>query len=547
MEENYELLDYTHRQLEDLLKKLEENYMLTAEEYTHLIEDIGLDNISTFTGDYDDLFNKPFIPTRIVDLYDHREYATVKLVDHKILEALIPVEENMVHMKEVIEVLETLDFDTISEDVTRVEDRLDYLDELLTSLRKLYTDFEGKFYQQDIRLEELETFIDNTLTQQDDLKTDIDAVNSSIESLSGLNKETFIMTQYLKERLVGEQEYEYEKPVVIIIKEIWEALGALVSDMDTLIGFNSDEPEENYGVLMRNDSNGNAELICVRDYIRKIDLLYEQLGKEGLVEFIHEFKERLEILEESNAALVEENNALREEIVELKEQHELDIKELENTVNSCVSNLAAMEERLNDRMNAVTSEIESLENEVFGNQGLANAVDENTVRIESLNDKHDKDMEAIDKRLVILEAEPDHIFLTENELYRNYTKEERESEDTLFIVTDFSDQDLDWNIERFLTKDLVATNVVTEYVTQAEFDALPNYLKLSNNIIYVITDAPNEPGVVNTSIDTSSIQLAMRNSTTDTANTSIFVDVDNKLKFKDCDGKIYIITVEYEK
>ena len=58
MEKNY-LLDYTHEELEDLFHKIKLGNVLNNEQYQKLIEEIGLDNISTFSGSYEDLIDKP--------------------------------------------------------------------------------------------------------------------------------------------------------------------------------------------------------------------------------------------------------------------------------------------------------------------------------------------------------------------------------------------------------------------------------------------------------------------------------------------------------
>ena len=56
---NFFPLDYTHEELEHLFNKLNKGWVLSEENYKKLINEIGLDNISTFSGKYEDLKNIP--------------------------------------------------------------------------------------------------------------------------------------------------------------------------------------------------------------------------------------------------------------------------------------------------------------------------------------------------------------------------------------------------------------------------------------------------------------------------------------------------------
>jgi hypothetical protein len=54
----YYLLNYTHKELEDLLHKVALGCLLNPVDYNVLME-LGVNNLSTFSGDYDDLEGKP--------------------------------------------------------------------------------------------------------------------------------------------------------------------------------------------------------------------------------------------------------------------------------------------------------------------------------------------------------------------------------------------------------------------------------------------------------------------------------------------------------
>ena len=78
--EQYYILPYDHDELIELLMKIQDGYMLTKEEYDILrliltpdggdSDDDQLGDV-IFSGNYADLINKPFIPTKMVDLQDY--------------------------------------------------------------------------------------------------------------------------------------------------------------------------------------------------------------------------------------------------------------------------------------------------------------------------------------------------------------------------------------------------------------------------------------------------------------------------------------------
>ena len=74
--EQYYILPYDHDELIELLMKIQKGYMLTKEEYDvlRLILNPGDDEEYgdlIFTGNYDDLTNKPYIPNKMADLQDY--------------------------------------------------------------------------------------------------------------------------------------------------------------------------------------------------------------------------------------------------------------------------------------------------------------------------------------------------------------------------------------------------------------------------------------------------------------------------------------------
>ena len=77
-------LSYSHNEIEQLLRKIASGNVLKADDYDKLINIIGLDNISTFSGNYNDLENTPNIPYWTSDLKDDLNLAKRDYVDREI-------------------------------------------------------------------------------------------------------------------------------------------------------------------------------------------------------------------------------------------------------------------------------------------------------------------------------------------------------------------------------------------------------------------------------------------------------------------------------
>ena len=77
-------LSYSHNEIEQLLRKIASGNVLNTDDYDKLINIIGLDNISTFSGDYNDLENTPNIPYLTSDLKDDLDLAKRDYVDREI-------------------------------------------------------------------------------------------------------------------------------------------------------------------------------------------------------------------------------------------------------------------------------------------------------------------------------------------------------------------------------------------------------------------------------------------------------------------------------
>ena len=68
MSDQFKQLTYSHQQIQELLDKVSKGYLLSPDEYKYLMNNIGLENISVFDGNYNSLTDKPDIKLMIDNL-----------------------------------------------------------------------------------------------------------------------------------------------------------------------------------------------------------------------------------------------------------------------------------------------------------------------------------------------------------------------------------------------------------------------------------------------------------------------------------------------
>ena len=88
MDNFFHRLPYTHEELEALLNKIAAGELLKADDYEKLINVIGLENISTFSGHWNDIEGRPNIPSRVSDLINDLGFDTSDDVNRKITNAI---------------------------------------------------------------------------------------------------------------------------------------------------------------------------------------------------------------------------------------------------------------------------------------------------------------------------------------------------------------------------------------------------------------------------------------------------------------------------
>lgn len=80
----YYPLKHKHQEIDDAIDKIKKGEVLSKVQYNQLIREIGLDNISTFSGDYDDLRNLPDLNQIVQDTIIELNIPSNKTVEEKI-------------------------------------------------------------------------------------------------------------------------------------------------------------------------------------------------------------------------------------------------------------------------------------------------------------------------------------------------------------------------------------------------------------------------------------------------------------------------------
>ena len=81
--QQFYLLPYDHEYLMKMLDRLDKNMLLTPDEY-YMLASKPIKDLSTFSGDYRDLRNKPIIPKSLSQLNNDLNFMTVNQFTNKL-------------------------------------------------------------------------------------------------------------------------------------------------------------------------------------------------------------------------------------------------------------------------------------------------------------------------------------------------------------------------------------------------------------------------------------------------------------------------------
>ena len=132
---NFSNLGYSHEELEFLLGKIEKGFVLSEKDYK-LLKDIGIENLSTFSGDFNDLKNKPDVVKQIQDAMAELDIETkanstnkIKAMSNTLMNEISKVDSNATKKvdfvkSEIMTELKNVKSE-LSESIKEIEDVID--------------------------------------------------------------------------------------------------------------------------------------------------------------------------------------------------------------------------------------------------------------------------------------------------------------------------------------------------------------------------------------------------------------------------------------
>ncbi len=365
------LLNYTHEKLEELLHKLDENMMLTQDQYDKLINKIGLDNISTFSGNYYDLMNTPLIPTKtsqlmnnsgLLDLY-HYEELNEQL--GTILNRLGDLEPRVEELEAIPDII--IEVNEIEERIANIQEDIIYLQEFCLDYK---IDFEN-LYGITMEIKEVNDTLENRLVYTNekinlcidlvDLNTTdistisnlIQEINGQIDSLKSAKKDledraerveeamALVNASNLQEQLDDLQHqfdnaaldrYATEETVVAFLdktNQVYQEYYKLVQDTNQLearvntLAIAAETAKKEINLVVNNVEQNAIEINSIKNSISMLSTVIESLSDVDLT-LVTELNARAEQLEESLANIQNQINKLeRFDFVDNKELNEL--------------------------------------------------------------------------------------------------------------------------------------------------------------------------------------------------------------------------------
>ena len=140
-EQQYYLLNFTHEELVGLLYKIKHNEVLTTEQYDKLINEIGLDNISTFDLDFYKLKNRPIEVVRTSQLLNDNNFIDAKQLQKLVDEHITPSIEELNRINIEIDILKSINIDDIISEVGNIRNNIESMTQTLEGLQDYTVDY----------------------------------------------------------------------------------------------------------------------------------------------------------------------------------------------------------------------------------------------------------------------------------------------------------------------------------------------------------------------------------------------------------------------
>ena len=157
--EQYYILPYTHEELLDILSRMRNGYFLSESEYEAfkniILGDEDIEGGILFSGDYQDLINKPYIPKKLSDLQDYNTFISVindtwaklkqedvnlgeKISDNaRFVSALeVVLAEDIKRLEKMISACQLFEGDSLADVINNIKAELGWLDIIKQDIEK---------------------------------------------------------------------------------------------------------------------------------------------------------------------------------------------------------------------------------------------------------------------------------------------------------------------------------------------------------------------------------------------------------------------------
>lgn len=144
-------LKHNHQDIDTLLDKIAKGWVLSEKDYKKLIVDIGLNNISTFTGDYEELFNKPNLAQMI-----NEALAKINIPEESTIDEKISIVRNEI-LQQISKAME----DKANIEHTHSISNVDALESVLNAKANKEHDHDNDYYNKSIVDQKLQEIQEN--------------------------------------------------------------------------------------------------------------------------------------------------------------------------------------------------------------------------------------------------------------------------------------------------------------------------------------------------------------------------------------------------
>ena len=358
-DERFYNLNYTHDQLRDLLNKIDKGCILTKEQYTQLIEEIGLDNISTFDLNYYHLKNLPIIPVRVSELFNDVGYDVRKRVDAELETIYGLIEDDTEQLSNLKKYLEDINMAETLNSIDKANERVEYLNEVVTGINGVVFSFE------------------RSIDLIKDIASELSIEFEILKHRQDSNEE--LMGQANNKTLVNAND-------IIKLTELYHTLDERHNKIDDQFKQITDDVIERDEAIYVLISSLNKEMEAMEDLLKIFNP--DDVDKEFLInvtESINNLKNEVISINENLGLKQQQINAIELLINDYKTIIDSTIVVLQEADANLQANIDAVNENLNSQIDAVTESIANMEKEV----------DANTESIIDIYDKHNITEEAI--------------------------------------------------------------------------------------------------------------------------------------------------------